>query len=174
VQLAGAVLGALVVMVFFIGLSGPEEANQIKPAAAGKVEEKAGLISKMKTIIPVRVRKVEPGVPDEIEGEVKTMLHSDRLWERREAAKKVLAHKPQSSVAAYLRNIAALETARGCKKMKKAIQTLKEAKDDRTLNALKRVSRRRKTGCGFLNLEDCYGCVRGDLRRAIRAIRDGD
>ena len=113
-----------------------------------------------------------PGIPDEIEEDVETMLNGNTLSKRRAAAKKVLAYEPSRNVAPYLLNIAELETARGCRELKQAITALKEAGDERTLDALKRVSRRRKTGCGFLSLQDCYRCVRGTLASAIRSIEN--
>jgi hypothetical protein len=109
-------------------------------------------------------------IPDEIEEEVETMMNGNRLYKRRDAAGKILAYEPSKSVPPYILNIAQLEVARGCRELRAAITELEQAGDERTLEALRRVARRRTTGCGFLGLRDCYGCVRPALARAIRSI----
>jgi hypothetical protein len=42
--------------------------------------------------------------------------------------------------------------------------------DARCLDALRRYNDAGKTGCGFLSLEDCYGCIRSDLRKAVGVL----
>ena len=50
------------------------------------------------------------------------------------------------------------------------IAELAELNDGRTLPSLRRISDAPRTGCGFLGLSDCYGCVRGDLKDAISQL----
>ena len=117
------------------------------------------------------VRRPLNDIPDELEEEVQSMLESERATVRRRAAKAVLAHKPQSAVPAHLITIAKLESARRCKTRRAAIREMAEVADERFLPALTRLSQARKSGCGFLRLKDCYGCVRADLRQAIKAVK---
>jgi hypothetical protein len=100
------------------------------------------------------------------------MKSSRRIRDRRRAAKKVLAYKPTSALPVYLKNIATLEAAKGCRERKQAISAIEKAGDKRALPSLRYLSRASKTGCGFLGLEDCFGCIRADVKDAIYAIED--
>jgi eukaryotic-like serine/threonine-protein kinase len=118
------------------------------------------------------VKQPERTIPEEIEEAADTMLHATRRSDRRAAAKKVLEYQPAERVVQYILDIAALENARGCQDLKKAIGDLGGKPDLRTLPTLHRLSDAPKTGCGFLGLEDCYSCARKVLREAIIAIAD--
>ena len=106
-------------------------------------------------------------IPPELDADVKTMLDASKASERRKAAQNVLAFREPKQLEPYLLAVAHLESSRGCKDRKDAIREITEIADARALDALRRLASASKTGCGFLDLEDCYSCVRADLRRAI-------
>lgn len=54
-----------------------------------------------------------------------------------------------------------IREAKGCSKLKELLPRAKEHADERSLTSLKRLQK--KGGCGFLGLEDCYGCLRDGL-----------
>ncbi len=62
-----------------------------------------------------------------------------------------------------------IREAKGCSKLKELVPRARQYADDRSLTSLKRLQK--KSGCGFLGLEDCYGCLRGDtaLDEAVSA-----
>jgi hypothetical protein len=80
------------------------------------------------------------------------------------------AVRAQGSAAAQL----ALEIreTRGCSAFKELLPRAKAQADDRSLSSLERLQT--KSGCGFLGLKDCYGCLRGDglLEQAISAATE--
>jgi serine/threonine-protein kinase len=114
--------------------------------------------------------KGEPALPAELAAAAKTMVGTRMLRERRNAAQKILRYKPAEQVPSYLRVIAELETARGCKQRKSAIAQMHLHGDPRYLPTLRRYDRTSRNGCGFLGLSDCYDCIRGDVRDALDAI----
>lgn len=59
---------------------------------------------------------------------------------------------------------------KGCSSYKKIIAKIVDEGDPRGLKVLKTFSDKNARGCGFLNLQDCYGCIRGDLRDAIKTL----
>jgi hypothetical protein len=65
-----------------------------------------------------------------------------------------------------------IRETRGCSAFKELLPRAKAQADERSLTSLKRLQS--KSGCGFLSLEDCYGCLRGDgvLEQAISAAAD--
>jgi hypothetical protein len=114
--------------------------------------------------------KAEPALPADLAAASKTMVGTKMLRERRNAAQKILRYKPADQVPSYLRVIAELETARGCKQRKSAIAQMHLHGDPRYLPTLRRYDRTSRNGCGFLGLSDCYDCIRGDVRDALDAI----
>ena len=70
----------------------------------------------------------------------------------------------------FLLGVAKLERSRTCGDRQKAIAEIDEAQDKRALPALTRIADSARTGCGFLGLSDCYGCVRADARAAVASI----
>jgi serine/threonine protein kinase len=170
IQLAAVAVPVLLVALV-IGLSGGDETPKQESKGETDASGSENMLSAVAETVAQAVAPA-PGIPDEIKEDVETMLNGNRLFKRRQAAKKVLAYEPSKNVAPYVLNIAELETARGCRELKKAIETLEEAGDERTLDSLRRVARRPKTGCGFLSLQDCYRCVRPALARAIRSIEN--
>jgi serine/threonine protein kinase len=109
-------------------------------------------------------------VPAELEADVKTMQESSRSSDRRKSALRVLGYKGPARLPPHLRAIAKLEEARSCRDRKQAIAAMTALKDTRCLDSLRRYADSGRSGCGFLSLEDCYGCIRGDLRKAIATL----
>jgi eukaryotic-like serine/threonine-protein kinase len=64
-----------------------------------------------------------------------------------------------------------LRDARSCADFKKLLGRVQKDGDERSLRPLQKLNQ--KSGCGFLKMEDCYSCVRGDnaLTEAIRAVQ---
>jgi hypothetical protein len=122
------------------------------------------------TPLPPPAPPPKPTLPPELTKDVETLLEGKAPRERRAAAEKVRAYKPQERVFPYLLVIAELETARSCKARKQAIAKMELQGDVRYLPALRRLDRAPRSGCGFLSLADCLGCVRSDLRDALDAL----
>jgi len=112
----------------------------------------------------------KPAIPAELAEPIKTMQESTRSAERRKAAQRVLAYKGATRLPAYLRAIAKLEEARSCKDRKEAVNAIALLGDRRTLAAVSRYADASRTGCGFLSLEDCYGCFRAEARKVQSAL----
>jgi serine/threonine protein kinase len=139
----------------------------VTPAAAPSLAERA-----MRFVVGAQTGKQEPetGIPDELREDAKTVLESSRSQDRRRAAGNILQYKPATRVWPHLLAVARLEQARSCRERKDAITDIVELKDPRALPALRRLADSGRTGCGFLGLRDCYGCIRPDLRRALDAL----
>jgi serine/threonine-protein kinase len=114
----------------------------------------------------------KPSIPPELKEDVKVMRESSKSTERRRGAQRVLAYTNQAALPAHIRAIAKLEDARTCRERKDAIGAMITLGDPRSLDSLRRLADASRTGCGFLNLEDCYGCIRADLRRAVSALEE--
>lgn len=63
-----------------------------------------------------------------------------------------------------------MENTKGCAAFKEVIAEIVDEGDPRALPVLKAYSQKSRSGCGFLSLQDCYGCIRGDLRDAIEGL----
>jgi serine/threonine-protein kinase len=112
----------------------------------------------------------KPTLPTELTKDVETLLEGKGARERRAAAEKVLAYKPQERVFPYLLVIAELEGTRGCKPRKQALAKMELQGDVRYLPTLRRLERTPRSGCGFLGLSDCLSCIRSDLQETIDAL----
>jgi hypothetical protein len=112
-------------------------------------------------------------IPKELEADAKTLLEGTRLATRRRAANNILRYKGNGAdhLPAYLVAVAKLERARTCSDRQGAIAEIEAAKDKRALPALTRIVDAARTGCGFLGLSDCYGCVRADAKDALASLR---
>ncbi|HKO92139.1 MAG TPA: hypothetical protein VJU61_13340, partial [Polyangiaceae bacterium] len=75
--------------------------------------------------------------------------------------------RAQASPAAKI--ALSLRDTKGCTALRELLPKAKAEGDERSLGPLKRLQS--KSGCGFLNLEDCYSCLRSDagLEQAISA-----
>jgi serine/threonine-protein kinase len=141
--------------------------TQDKPTLAERARDFA---ERIVNDTPLIKPEVKPVIPRELEPDVKLMLESNRSSERRRAALKVLRYKGPSKLPAHVVSIARLERARTCRERQDAIAELEDLGDARVLGALRRIADAPRTGCGFLGLSDCYGCVRGDVRDAISKL----
>jgi serine/threonine-protein kinase len=112
-------------------------------------------------------------VPKELEADAKTVIEGPRLAVRRRAANNILRYKGKDSdrLPLYLVAVAKLERARTCSDRQSAISEIEDTKDKRALPALNRIVEAPRTGCGFLSLSDCYGCVRADARDALAGLK---
>jgi hypothetical protein len=65
-----------------------------------------------------------------------------------------------------------LRETKGCSALRELLPRARAEGDERLLATLKRLQA--KSGCGFLSLGDCYGCLRGDgvLEQAVSAVAD--
>jgi serine/threonine-protein kinase len=159
-----AVCGVLVLGVFAFGSS-----RSPADGAASLFDRALSAATGAATAAPAPPK--EPSIPTELEPEVKSMLEGGKAADRRKAAQNILAYKDPAKVPPHLVAIAKLESARGCKDRKEAIRAISELGDPRCRDVLERMADQSRSGCGFLNLEDCYGCVRSDLRHAIDALQ---
>ncbi|QDG53813.1 serine/threonine protein kinase [Persicimonas caeni] len=57
-----------------------------------------------------------------------------------------------------------------CKQRKEAIAAIVDEGDPAAVEVLEHFADKGRTGCGLLNLEDCYGCIRDDLKKGIEAL----
>lgn len=64
-----------------------------------------------------------------------------------------------------------LRHAMGCNEHSEVIERLVQLGDERGLRVLRMYSDMPKSGCGPSNEQDCYGCIRDDLRQAIAALK---
>jgi hypothetical protein len=117
-----------------------------------------------------RAEEQEPGYPAELEADVQSMLTGAKNGDRRKGALAILAYPDQFALPGYLTALAKLESARSCRERKDAIAVIEPLDDVRTLAALRRLAAMPRSGCGFLDLEDCYSCIRSDLKRSIETI----
>lgn len=92
---------------------------------------------------------------------------------RRNAAFELLSEKKAlSDLKKWQRLSIELRQASGCDAHKEKIQAIESLGDPRALPTLKAVQATPTTGCGTLRLQDCLGCIRGDLRQAIGTLEN--
>lgn len=110
-------------------------------------------------------------IPEAIRPQVQTMQEDEQMSDRRTAAQQVLDHPQSAQLPAYVLAIAKLEAARSCAGRREALQAMATTPDDRYLPSVERMSRAKTTGCGFLRLGDCFGCVRSELKKTLAALK---
>ncbi|MDW8247512.1 MAG: hypothetical protein RMJ84_13165, partial [Sandaracinaceae bacterium] len=101
------------------------------------------------------------------------MLTSDRSDVRRKEAKRVLKRAKKEDVPSLVYALARFEDARECEEKRLALREVRAIQDPRALPALERLARAPRRGCGFFNLEDCWKCLRRELRATIHELRGG-
>ncbi|HTU62635.1 MAG TPA: protein kinase, partial [Polyangiales bacterium] len=188
--------GIVVAASFAFALSKPATQHTVQPAPARSaaqpvnpkaVEAEASKIAEAPSLAdralqfaerivketPQLAPEPEAIIPKELEADAKTVLEASRLAVRRKAANNILRYKGKDAdrLPKYLVAVAKLERARTCSDRQSAIDEIEEAKDKRALPALNRIIDAPRTGCGFLSLSDCYGCVRADARDALGSLR---
>ncbi len=108
--------------------------------------------------------------PPEVQRHVETLLQASKRRARREAALWLLSHEPAEQVPNWVRAGAAFEVARGCQARRRALQRIRAQGDPRLLPLVERYHRAPRRGCGLLGSQDCYDCIRKDLRETVRAL----
>ncbi len=58
----------------------------------------------------------------------------------------------------------------GCDERAGVIEKIVDEGDPRALDIIEYYAEKGKTGCGFLKMQDCYDCIRSDLRDARKAL----
>ena len=106
----------------------------------------------------------------ELERQVGLLFDENDKDIRRQAALWLLDHEPADEVEPYVRSVAELELARGCRDIRAELQRLATNGNPRVLPAVQRMSDTPHT-CGPRNRGDCYACVRSDLDRTIETLR---
>jgi serine/threonine protein kinase len=143
------------------------------PAAPSLADRAIQFAERIVKEAPQLAPEPEAIVPKELEGDAKTVLEASRIAVRRKAANNILRYKGKDAdrLPKYLVAVAKLERARTCSDRQSAIDEIEQAKDKRALPALNRIVDAPRTGCGFLSLSDCYGCVRADARDALGSLK---
>jgi serine/threonine-protein kinase len=118
----------------------------------------------------VEAVKPPPEVPPELEGNLKALMHGKNSRERRRAGQALLSYGAQDKIAEPIKTLAQLETATTCKTRREAIDRAMASPDPRFLPPIRRRHEEPRRGCGFLSFEDCYGCVRADLKDAYEKL----
>jgi hypothetical protein len=191
--LAAAVAGSALALVVVLSRSTPES---LQPAAASLTHSSAQGVVKPKPV-EQEAQALQPApsladralqfaerivndaplvpapqasIPKELEADAKTLLEGPRVAVRRRAANNILRYKG-GRLPPYLLAVARLERARTCGDRQQAIAEIEDTQDKRALPALSRIVEASRTGCGFLGLSDCYGCVRADARDALGGLK---
>lgn len=98
------------------------------------------------------------------------LIESDSRETRRTAAQSLLA-QPRASLPPLLDALARLEMAEGCSAKRSALRTVRELRDPLALPAVERLGRLPRRGCGLFGRQDCWSCLRGELRRTLQSLR---
>jgi hypothetical protein len=140
----------------------------ILPPRVQRAETQSGTETQNQSIWDgvIEAVKPPPEVPPELEGNLKTLLHGKNMRERRDAGKALLSYGAQDKIAEPIKVLAQLETATTCKTRREAIDRAMASPDARFLPPIRRRHESPRSGCGFLNFEDCFGCIRADLKDA--------
>lgn len=101
---------------------------------------------------------------------IQTLVESRSGSTRRQAARWLLDDSRVDALPAWVTGVATLEVSRGCGSRREALAELRELGDARARGAVARLARTPPYGCGPLDLEDCLQCIRGDLRRTLKAL----
>jgi eukaryotic-like serine/threonine-protein kinase len=131
-----------------------------------------GLSANLQSAAKAAVENVtpEPKLPAALVPASRTIMESEVGRDRRLAAAQLLAHRPAEDVPGYLRTIAEFEQERTCARRKALITRMQEQPDPRFFPTLNRLYKRRN-GCGFLGLGDCYECIRPQMRETLEQLR---
>jgi serine/threonine-protein kinase len=116
---------------------------------------------------------LDPALPLLTQERITAMLAAERWIDRERAAEWIAAHEdqPGDTIPEWARAVSTFELARGCRDRADAIEELLRVGDPRALRALERIAEAPETGCGPLGDEDCHGCIRAELGRAIAVLR---
>jgi serine/threonine-protein kinase len=175
-------VGLLALM--FLGLGGVVLTGTIAVVSAPPTESAAGPAPGplAPAWTPSRSRRSEPApapTPSAPRPEVETpsaalgrdfdtVSTSTDADERRAAAERILASGDSSEPVARL--VAEAELASRCRERRGHVEGLGELGDPRARPFLDRLDELPRRGCGFLNSQDCWRCLRRDLTTARRAL----
>ena len=166
----------LVVLTLFVVLALRCSSGGVADEDADEVEEpeeakKSGLLSAI-GLDAEEEEELEPATepPTELLAEVEKLFAPKGVSsaDRKEAVATILEHKPENEVPAYVRLSAEFEGAHECEDKLEAILAMEEELDPRMMPVLRRLQWRPKDTC---NDEDCWGCLRKDLRRVIVTLK---
>jgi len=101
---------------------------------------------------------------------IETLMTSRSGSVRRNAARWLLDDARAATLPPHITAVARLEVSRGCGSRRAALEHIAELGDPRTRPSVARLARTPRDGCGPLELRDCLGCIRGDIRRTLRAL----
>ena len=116
---------------------------------------------------PADAGKAVLEVPAALVDDLAVLSGDDSRKARKRAAAVVIGHKPKADVPLFALNVAWLEKAGSCGNKRAVIDKIEADGDPRALPALRRLSRVRRSGCGWWGAQDCLGCLRGTLSHAI-------
>lgn len=150
----------MLALVVLLALALAREGGDGERSTLGEVVVKA-----TKILAPAK-----PTLPDTLKRTIETMQESRAIAERKAAADVVLAFEHRDWLKPHIVKLAELESARSCTTRREVILAMAAKPDRRYLPALQRVRGWRKSGCGFLSLEDCHSCLRDDLAVTIGVI----
>jgi serine/threonine-protein kinase len=113
-----------------------------------------------------------PPIPATIAEDVEVILSGSDARARARVAEQLDTLAP-ADAPAFVHAVVDLELAESCRDRREVIQTIERIQDPRALPALERIDELPRSGCGFLNTQDCWRCLRRDLSRTMRALRSG-
>lgn len=156
-------LAAVVAFAVFVGALWLIPSEKV-PDAEAKDEPKVGLLE--------LITKPDPKLLEQHKATIEDMTDGRTRRARRDAARALMALDEFDELPDHLQLIARFEAAETCSERNEAIGVLESSGDKRVLPALERIQDAPKTGCGFLSLADCYGCLRNATRKAITTLRE--
>lgn len=95
---------------------------------------------------------------------------ANALATRRRAYNVLEEHGRLEQLEPWDRASIGLRFANGCSEHRQYIEELVAAKDPRGLEVLRYFDKRPRTGCGTFRRSDCLGCIRSDLKDAIKTL----
>ena len=152
-SIAGAIALAGVILAVAYVVKSPEQRAQESPELMQELFEKAKQVH----------------AAQELERQVGLLFTEQDKDLRRQSALYLLDYEPADEVDNYVRAVANLELARGCRPIRTELEAIESLADPRALPAVKTMADTPHT-CGRRNRSDCYACVRSDLNRVVELL----
>lgn len=152
----------------------PRAQASSEPPERAPADTDEGSMDRVKRGMAKALQAFQPkddGIPPQLEDEVDALLHGEHLRERRAAGAELREHEAFESLPDHVRLVARMETERTCKGRLEVIRDMVDAGNEKVLPTLERYQAAPTRGCGFLNLSDCYGCIRKPVDEAIKTLR---
>jgi serine/threonine-protein kinase len=167
-------VGAAVLGLVLRALLGGGEAAPVEAGAgsAGHAGSAGGPPLVVPLVLPSPPER--PEVPPELEDDVGKLLHADARSRRQAAAREILRYEHADQLPPYLRLLAELELAQGCRGKRPVVQKLRELGDPRALESVERVASVRGSSGGLFGIgatEDIYACMRRELEATVTELR---